>query len=186
MINPLNNIPDNLDTSNPHSHPSLSKTRQVSTIPKDANNTQWVFPSEAQFFTALVRKGKPVPDADIPAMLAIHNELNEQVWREIKDTWEHDSKQIFLARFRGRPNEWSPLAWLYFWRYGVRPYDRHDWIIACDDRGKSDDQTVFRRYVIDYYANGHGDFSCVIRPALDSFEAVKMRIRKYFFTRTPG
>jgi cytochrome c heme-lyase len=128
------------------------------------------------FSAALARKHFPVPPEDIPAMLAIHNSLNEQVWAEIMGRWESKYEGVCgerrrLKRFQGRPGVWSPLAWYYWVSRGVVPYDRHDWVVERCGREV--------RYVIDYYESG-GQFSCVIRPALDSVNAAWARITDYF------
>ena len=39
-----------------------------------------------------------------------------------------------LLRFRGRPDELSPLARLSSWLGGPLPFDRHDWC-ALEQRG---------------------------------------------------
>ena len=178
---PLNHMPDDLETPGDPNNTTtttegLSKTRQTSTIPRADSPTTWQYPSEAMFSSALHRKHHPVPATAIPAMLAIHNSLNEQVWREIMATWEsrYDKEcgeERRLKRFQGRPERWSPLAWWYYVRHGVQPYDRHDWVVErC---GKE------VRYVIDYYESA-GDFSCVIRPALDSTSVIWDRLCNYF------
>lgn len=160
---PLNHIPDDLDSS---AEGGLSKERQTSSIPRTSTHA-WQYPSEAMFSAALHRKNHPAPSEAIPSMLAIHNSLNEQVWQEIMSQWESKYNETCkeerrLVRFRGRPTEWSPMAWWYYFRWGVRPFDRHDWVVErCG---------VEVRYVIDYY-EAEGEFSCVIRPALDSIKA---------------
>lgn len=59
------------------------------------------------------------------------------------------------------------------------PFDRHDWVIErCGQR---------IHYVIDYYtgrANGGGPFAFHIdaRPALDSWEGIRMRVTRFFST----
>lgn len=152
----------------------LSSSRETSSIPRSEDGN-WMYPSAAMFHAALARKNVPVPADSIPAMLAIHNSLNEQVWSEIMHQYElkyHSScKQVKLKRFRGRPEDLSPMGWWHWFRHGVLPYDRHDWVVErCG-------QEV--RYIIDYYESG-GQFSCVIRPALDSLDACLMRIKGWW------
>ena len=59
------------------------------------------------------------------------------------------------------------------------PFDRHDWVIErCGKR---------IHYVIDYYTgrtNGGGPFAFHIdaRPALDSWEGIRMRVMRFFNT----
>lgn len=169
---PLNHIPDDLDQTTDN---TLSHDRQTSTIPRADSPHAWQYPSESMFSAALHRKNRPVPADSIPAMLAIHNSLNEQVWHHIMSQWEsrYDGEcgeARRLKRFQGRPERWSPLAWYHYWWNGVVPYDRHDWVVERCGREV--------RYVIDYYESG-GEFSCVIRPAIDSFGALLDRIRNW-------
>lgn len=60
-----------------------------------------------------------------------------------------------------------------------KPFDRHDWYV--DRCGKS------VRYVIDYYddPSQNDDLQVKIdaRPALDSFQAVRDRVRMFFSTK---
>jgi cytochrome c heme-lyase len=56
------------------------------------------------------------------------------------------------------------------------PFDRHDWIVRRPSTGEE------VRYVIDYYGapplpDGSPVFSLDVRPALDSFGSISMRIR---------
>ena len=79
-----------------------------------------------------------------------------------------------LLRFRGRPDDLSPLAWARYAVGGGKPFDRHDWYI--DRCGRE------VRYVIDYYFNEDkagqpGQFDLVVRPAADTFESVLDRVK---------
>jgi cytochrome c heme-lyase len=56
------------------------------------------------------------------------------------------------------------------------PFDRHDWIVRRSSTGEE------IRYVIDYYGapplpDGSPVFSLDVRPALDSFSSIGMRVR---------
>src|SRR6266851_3324388 len=56
------------------------------------------------------------------------------------------------------------------------PFDRHDWIVRRSSTGEE------VRYVIDYYGapplpDGSPVFSLDVRPALDSFGSISMRVR---------
>jgi cytochrome c heme-lyase len=109
------------------------------------------------------------------------------------------------VRFKGRPGELSPKArfflfagWLLPRRFKYvsewidlrcrttlicpiftsdePPFDRHDWIVRRSSTGEE------VRYVIDYYGapplpDGSPVFSLDVRPALDSFSSISMRIR---------
>ena len=88
-----------------------------------------------------------------------------------------------LQRFLGRPDDLSPRAWFKSNLLGYqRPFDRHDWYVR-DDNKPTDPP---RRYIIDFYAgnpNGSGavsSFYLDVRPAMDTVDAVKLRINKYF------
>lgn len=172
----------------------LSIERETSSIPKSIPSnaaqppSRWQYPSPLQFYRALRRKGHTDTTASqIPAMLYIHNELNERVWQEIL-AWEasHSLRNEGpcsgipprLRSFQGRPQELSPRAWWYSKVHGVpEPFDRHDWIIErCGGRRL--------RYVIDYYPghpeDDHAVFNVDVRPALDSVDAAWMRIKKWW------
>ena len=57
----------------------LSTEREASSIPKTAAQT-WLYPSALQFYRALHRRGNADTRPDeVPAMLHIHNALNERV-----------------------------------------------------------------------------------------------------------
>lgn len=131
----------------------LSTDRVTSTIPQGSGGQggRWVYPSEQMFYNALLRKGKGdgVDEAAMPAVIAIHNNMNERGWAQVLD-WESLRRgecppdQIALLRFVGRPHELSPKARLRT-TLGLAPmpFDRHDWVI---DRCGTE-----VRYIIDYY-----------------------------------
>lgn len=192
-INPSNLIPTNLDeVPLPAEAQTLPTHRVTSSIPR-AEGDSWVYPSERQFYAALHRKGN-APETDaIPAVLAIHNHLNEKVWNEILQRWEQLHKEECavpkLRRFAGKPNNLTPRAWWTWCRSGVKPFDRHDWII--DRCGKD------VRYVIDYYAVDDeksniriGEDAAVFlvdtRPALDSLSALLDRMKIWWRERRQG
>lgn len=204
-INPLNNMPNDLSSNIPSEAMSLDNQRTTSSIPRATpnddndntpkNNTNWVYPSPRMFYTAMHRKGTAPPTSTIPSVLAIHNYLNERVWEEIVTKWERlyrsECANPKLKRFAGKPGVESPRARMTRWWNGVRPFDRHDWIV--DRCGRE------VRYVIDYYGvdeDGDNDdskessrsgninikddaavFYVDIRPALDSFSALRDRIK---------
>eukprot|EP00168_Porphyra_purpurea_P000384 TRINITY_DN10423_c0_g1_i1.p2 TRINITY_DN10423_c0_g1~~TRINITY_DN10423_c0_g1_i1.p2 ORF type:complete len:141 (+),score=50.14 TRINITY_DN10423_c0_g1_i1:236-658(+) len=130
------------------------------------------------FYNALIRKGKAddVEEADMDAVVAVHNTMNEATWGEVL-AWEaayHGGEcgAPSLAKFQGRPHDRSPAA---RFRRALRgypdPFDRHDWVV--------DRCGVPVRYVIDYY---HWDgreepIEIHVRPAADSVGAVWDRLR---------
>ena len=133
------------------------------------------------FYNSLVRKGKAddCTEDDMASVVAVHNGMNEDTWRRVL-TWERlhrdECANPMLLRFRGRPDDWSPLAYArYLLSAGKdKPFDRHDWWIDRNGRQV--------RYVIDYYfdeakAGTAGQFDLVVRPAADSAESVLDRVK---------
>jgi cytochrome c heme-lyase len=187
VLDPRNNMP-----SNPNQLPApgqsapLSTERVRSTIPKGGTSETWLYPSEQMFFNALVRKGKAdgVREADMPAVIAIHNAMNETTWAQLL-TWEashgdeHDAEGPKLRRFLGRPFDLSPKARLRAALGGGYPFDRHDWFVVRGDKEV--------RYVIDYYYTDAGQARAPngrpiwvdVRPALDSVSAVVDRVLRF-------
>ncbi|CAM9324024.1 unnamed protein product [Chrysoparadoxa australica] len=188
MYNPLTNEYIYSQAKAPGQTVKLSEERATSTIlkgdytpehqPKD--NDRWVYPSEQQYFNALQRKGWKVAAEDVPSVVAIHNMVNEQGWREvgIGIGWERLAGEGCprLVRFSGRPTDMSPKAWLKTNILGyTAPFDRHDWVV------KRGDKEV--RYVIDFYKgeannNAAAAMHLDVRPALDSVDACFERIRR--------
>jgi cytochrome c heme-lyase len=79
-----------------------------------------------------------------------------------------------LRKFGGKAQDYSPRARIRQLMGYELPFDRHDWIV--DRCGKD------VRYIIDYYDGGkiekNGEFTLLdVRPALDSFDAFKDRMR---------
>ncbi|KAJ1555146.1 holocytochrome c synthase [Nowakowskiella sp. JEL0078] len=182
-INPLNMMPNLSQKLLPGQQELLSTERTLSSIPKGTVDESlkkkdvWEYPSPQQFYHALKRKGWETPEKEVPVMVDIHNYLNEQCWGELLK-WEKkyhcDCPNPTLLKFRGRPQDLSPKAWLMTTFFGAeRPFDRHDWTI--DRCGKS------VRYVIDYYGGAEEDnnpvFYVDVRPALDSPISVFDRTR---------
>ena len=142
----------------PGQHISLSTQRVVSSIPRgEADNIpahqipdvqRWQYPSEQQFYNAMLRKGYRPPAETIPSVLQIHNAVNERSWYQVV-RWEkelHNNANPKLVKFVGRPKDLSPKAW---WNSRVlmtqEPFDRHDWYVEDVNGGEP------RRYVIDFY-----------------------------------
>lgn len=112
------------------------------------NSPLWMYPSEQQFYNAMLRKGYKPPIESIPSVLQIHNAVNERSWLQVCK-WEkelHDNADPKLVKFVGRPKDLSPKAW---WNSRVlmtqEPFDRHDWYVEDLEGGEP------RRYVIDFY-----------------------------------
>ena len=154
------------------------------------DSPQWIYPSEQQFYNAMRRKGwQGVDERTIPAVVRIHNAVNERGWMEVKQ-WErelHGCNNPRLVRFLGRPNDLSPRAWAHTYILGNRPFDRHDWFV---DRGDGQEP---RRYVIDFYSdeketegNGGPKMYLDVRPALDSPEAAADRMKMFVRDAFPG
>lgn len=112
------------------------------------NSSQWMYPSEQQFYNAMRKKGYNPPIESIPSVLKIHNAVNERSWMQVRK-WEkelHNNEEPKLAKFVGRPKDLSPKA---FFNSRVlmtqEPFDRHDWYVEDTNGGEP------RRYVIDFY-----------------------------------
>lgn len=96
-INPLNNMPDLQQQPLSDSQSiQLPTERTTSSIPRpQCKNTaegygegeHWEYPSPQQFYNALVRKGWETPEESVEDMVAIHNFLNEEAWKEVLK-WE--------------------------------------------------------------------------------------------------
>ncbi len=43
----------------------------------------WQYPSEQMFFNAMKRKGWDAKEEDMPAIVAIHNGVNERAWHQV-------------------------------------------------------------------------------------------------------
>ena len=170
-VDPGNQMQPSPNTPMPGQSKPLGTWRQNSSIPA-GNESQplWVYPSEQMFYNAMKRKGWSPKEDDMPAVVAIHNAVNERAWREIL-RWESIAGRAAecggpkLLRFRGRPKEPSPKARMLGFLGYRAPFDRHDWIV--DRCGRE------VRYVIDFYnaapsENVPAAVHLDVRPALDS------------------
>ncbi|KAI0747980.1 cytochrome C1 heme lyase [Daedaleopsis nitida] len=161
---------------------NLPLERETSSIPR-TDGENWVYPSQAQFYAAMARKNHDPREADMKVVVPIHNAVNERAWGEIMK-WENGQGGdrcggVKLVSFKGRPNDISPRARFYSLLGFSRPFDRHDWVVdRCGTR---------KRYVIDFYS-GHTNgpssknlsFYLDVRPALDSWEGVRMRTERFW------
>ncbi|KAJ9122710.1 hypothetical protein QFC24_004139 [Naganishia onofrii] len=172
----------------------------------DNGETNWVYPSEQQFFLAMMRKHSakvyspdmPAPNPeDMKTIVPIHNAVNERAWHQLME-WERGQGGekcggVRLVSFKGRPKDRTPKAWMNMALGYTAPFDRHDWVInRCG-------QEV--RYVIDFYSGrapissptgkssagglppkdaGNLSFYLDVRPAVDGWEGVRLRASKLF------
>lgn len=90
QIDPNNNMPTNPNQS-PHDEQRypLESSRVASTIPKGGVSGTWTYPSEQMFYNAMKRKGKgeDVHEGNVPAIISIHNNMNEKTWKQVLE-WE--------------------------------------------------------------------------------------------------
>jgi cytochrome c heme-lyase len=91
----------------------------------DGDETHWVYPSEQQFFLAMMRKHAakvyrddmpPPKPEDMRTIVPIHNAVNERAWHELMG-WERGQGGekcggVRLVSFKGRPKDRTPKAWL--------------------------------------------------------------------------
>ncbi|OCT51705.1 cytochrome c1 heme lyase [Cladophialophora carrionii] len=159
----------------------------------------WIYPSESQFFHAVMRKqtlSASSPEtlaSSISSIIPIHNAVNERAWALIKE-WESPATQATrtpscagpkLLKFQGLgAGAQSPKARILGLCGYTAPFDRHDWTVErCDGR------TV--EYVIDFYqgraatraqqpAEGMNNlnFYLDVRPKLNTLEGWRMRAEK--------
>lgn len=184
----------------------MSHDRVISTIPRGASgaslypaNAQndaptsasgnWIYPSESQFFEAVMRKQSASPEdvaASVSSIIPIHNAVNERAWFLIK-SWEGNSSQACggpkLLSFRGLgAGALSPKAKLNGLMGYTSPFDRHDWVVERCDGEKVE-------YIIDFYKGKEEagksslNFHLDVRPKLNSVEGWKMRAERILGTR---
>ncbi|CCK71446.1 cytochrome c1 heme lyase CYT2 KNAG_0H00300 [Huiozyma naganishii CBS 8797] len=131
-------------------------------------------------------------DAVYRSIIPIHNSVNERVWRCIRE-WESPggglrgggaagpgSGDITLTSFKGDFRKWTPRAWIRHYVFRMsRPFDRHDWLVHRTQSGRS------LEYVIDFYYADSGrsnvpEVVLDVRPKLNSWEGVKLRVKHWF------
>ncbi|XP_057575304.1 holocytochrome c-type synthase isoform X3 [Hippopotamus amphibius kiboko] len=91
-LDPSNLMPPPNQTPAPDQPFALSTVREESSIPRADSDKKWVYPSEQMFWNAMLRKGWKWKDEDISQkdmynIIRIHNQNNEQAWKEILK-WE--------------------------------------------------------------------------------------------------
>lgn len=159
----------------------LPDEREISSIPRTGADSNWIYPSQKQFFELMQRKSWNPEAQDMKSVVPIHNAVNERAWSLIQ-MWERGQGGdqcggIQLTSFKGDSKKLTPRArWKLFMGY-EKPFDRHDWIInRC---GKEIE------YVIDFYSGKSNpqnpqaaSFFLDVRPKLNSFEGVRMRLFK--------
>jgi len=161
----------------------LSSERATSDIPS-VSGDNWTFPSEKQFYKSARAKGHEVLPIDMTNVLAIHNAVNEQSWKEImryENLHRAECADPKLLFFHGKPEELSWKARLMSWIDGRHPpFDRHDWIIdRCGDR---------IRYIVDFYDGRPSEYAPVsihidARPELTfggARDRLRMTLRQWF------
>jgi len=157
----------------------LPNEREVSSIPR-TDGSNWVYPSESQFFNAMARKNHNPQATDMKVIVPIHNAVNERAWAHVM-TWEAGQGGdkcggVKLVSFKGRPQDRTPKAWIKTMFGYAAPFDRHDWVVdRCGTR---------MRYVIDFYTgrslSGGPSFYLDVRPALDNWEGARMRMERFW------
>ncbi|CUM62982.1 uncharacterized protein PRCAT00000543001 [Priceomyces carsonii] len=160
-----------------HSDVNLPTDRDVSSIPRTSSGSNWVYPSQKQFFEAMKRKNWDPEARDMKTIVPIHNAVNEMAWHQIL-RWERGNYEdamkkcggIKLTSFKGDSKKLTPRAWFKSTLLGYdKPFDRHDW--------KIDRCGVEIDYVIDFY--GGSDQRPVhldVRPKINSWEGLKLRL----------
>ncbi|EXJ58713.1 cytochrome c heme-lyase [Cladophialophora yegresii CBS 114405] len=168
---------------------------ETETGPHPSGN--WIYPSESQFFHAVMRKqtlSTSSPEtlaSSISSIIPIHNAVNERAWTLIKE-WEVPATEATrtkscagpkLLKFQGLgAGPQSPKARILGLCGYTAPFDRHDWTVErCDGRRVE--------YVIDFYqgkaqasegrsSNNNLNFYLDVRPKLNTVEGWRMRAEK--------
>lgn len=160
---------------------NLPTEREISSIPRTDNRANWIYPSQKQFYEAMMRKNWSPQAEDMNTVVPIHNQVNELAWRHIQN-WERaylqDAEQkcggISLTSFKGDLKKLTPRAWFKMAVLGQeKPFDRHDWLV--------DRCGVNVPYVIDFYSGGeNGGVFVDARPKVNSWEGLKLRVGRAF------
>jgi cytochrome c heme-lyase len=156
---------------------NLPTEREISSIPRTSANSNWVYPSQKQFYDAMRRKKWDPLASDMNTVVPIHNIVNERAWQHIMN-WEKAYREdaikqcggISLTSFKGDLKKLTPRAWFKSTILGEeKPFDRHDWIISrCG---------VEVEYVIDFYGSAADSTVFLdVRPKLNSWEGIKLRL----------
>ncbi|KAJ6164154.1 hypothetical protein N7470_002826 [Penicillium chermesinum] len=168
-----------------HGCPSNAETETG----RDEATGNWIYPSEKQFFEALMRKG------NTPGSTSFRFGARNIKWERNAPSEDPGSKKCGgpkLYSFRGlgvEPQFLSPRARLNGWLGYQRPFDRHDWVVErCGGEHVE--------YVIDFYQGKAGgtstqpgltgnagpgklSFYLDVRPKLNSYEGWRMRFNRF-------
>ncbi|EGW35435.1 uncharacterized protein SPAPADRAFT_58655 [Spathaspora passalidarum NRRL Y-27907] len=159
----------------------LATEREISSIPRTSADSNWIYPSQKQFFDAMKRKQWNPEKEDMKTVVPIHNAVNEQAWRHIQ-MWEapyaEETHQkcggVSLTSFKGDSKKLTPRAWFKSSVLGyAKPFDRHDWTV--------DRCGVSVEYVIDFYGSEGTtgpSFFLDVRPKINTLEGFKLRLRR--------
>jgi cytochrome c heme-lyase len=134
-MDPTNQMPTNPNQlPSPGQQIALPTERISSSIPKGGTyDGTWLYPSPQMFWNAMVRKNKTPgsKEEDMLSVVAVHNNMNENTWRQVLAWEDLYPKPIDvdlmpkLLRFQGRPDDLSPKAWLKSLFGHPKPFDRH-------------------------------------------------------------
>ena len=100
-------------SAHPTSNSRLPQDREISSIPR-LDGSNWVYPSQAQFYAAMERKNHNPHAPDMQVIVPIHNAVNERAWAELMK-WEagqggEKCGGLKLVSFKGRPKDRTPKA----------------------------------------------------------------------------
>ena len=92
---------------------TLPTEREVSSIPR-VDGDKWVYPSQAQFYSAMARKNHSPRESDMSVVVPIHNAVNERAWNEVMK-WEsgrggEKCGGVKLVTFKGNAGDTSVKA----------------------------------------------------------------------------
>lgn len=163
--------------------PSLPTDREISSIPRANTNSNWVYPSQQQFYNAMLRKNWSPDATDMKTVVPIHNAVNERAWSQILEWEDNEGGQkcggTQLVKFQGDSKKITPKAWFNMMVLGyAKPFDRHDWTVdRCGTKVE---------YVLDFYSGKSNplapempSFYIDVRPKLNTFEGCRMRLFKF-------
>lgn len=91
-VNPRNQMPELSQQPAQDQKMPLPTEREQSSIPKTDSAEKWEYPSPQQFYNALQRKGIETPENEVEMLVAIHNFLNEECWKQVL-VWEDSHKR---------------------------------------------------------------------------------------------